>query len=194
MMKKLISTITLCTAVILFMAFTKPAKTEAFKVDTELSSIDWIGRKVTGQHTGKIKITSGEVLMNGKAVKGGSFVMDMTSITSDSERLTGHLKTDDFFSIEKNPTSKFMITKVTAAGKDRINITGNLTIKGITESITFPASVKMQGGSLVAIAKNVLVNRAKFDIRYGSKSFFNDIGNKAIDDDFELGINLVAKK
>lgn len=193
-MKKLLSTLTLCTAVILFMAFTKPVKTVTFKVDTELSSIDWIGRKVTGQHTGKIKISSGEVLMNGKAVKGGSFVMDMTSITSDSERLTGHLKTEDFFSVEKNPTSKFMITKVTSAGKDRINITGNLTIKGNTETITFPATVKMQGGSLVAVAKNVLVNRAKFDIRYGSKSFFNDIGNKAIEDDFELGINLVAKK
>src|SRR5687767_5611054 len=127
-MKKLLSTITLGSAVVLFMAFTKPVKTETFKVDTELSSIDWIGRKVTGQHTGKIKISSGEVLMSGKAIKGGSFVMDMSSITSDSERLTGHLKNDDFFSVDKNPTSKFMITKVTSAGKDRINITGNLTI------------------------------------------------------------------
>ena len=193
-MKKLLSVTTLCTAVILFMAFTKPVKTETFKVDTELSSIDWIGRKVTGQHTGKIKITSGEVKMSGKAVKGGSFTMDMTSITSDSERLTGHLKTDDFFSVEKNPTSAFVITKVTASGKDRINVTGNLTIKGITNEITFPATVKKQGNAIVAVAKNVMVNRAKYDIRYGSKSFFNDIGNKAIDDEFELGINLVAKK
>ena len=193
-MKKLLSTMTLCTAVILFMAFTKPVKTETFKVDTELSSIDWIGRKVTGQHTGKIKITSGEVKMSGKAVKGGSFTMDMTSITSDSERLTGHLKTDDFFSVEKNPTSAFVITKVTAAGKERINVTGNLTIKGITNEITFPATVKKQGNAIVAVAKNVMINRAKYDIRYGSKSFFNDIGNKAIDDEFELGINLVAKK
>jgi len=176
------------------MAFTKPVKTVTFKVDTELSSIDWIGRKVTGQHTGKIKITGGEVVMNGNAIKGGSFVMDMNSITSDSERLTGHLKTDDFFSVEKNPTSKFVIKKVVSAGQDRINVTGDLTIKGITESITFPASVKKQGDTLVAVAKNVLVNRAKFDIRYGSKSFFNDIGNKAIDDDFELSINLIAKK
>jgi len=193
-MKKLISTLTLCTTVILFMAFTKPAKTVTFKVDTELSSIDWIGRKVTGQHTGKIKITDGEVVMNGNAIQGGSFVMDMNSITSDSERLTGHLKTDDFFSVEKNPTSKFVIKKVVSAGQDRINVTGDLTIKGNTESITFPASVKKQGNTLVAVAKNVLVNRAKFDIRYGSKSFFNDIGNKAIDDDFELSINLIAKK
>ncbi|NEU09970.1 YceI family protein [Flavihumibacter sp. R14] len=193
-MKKLLSTLTLSTAVVLFMAFTKPVKTETYKVDTELSSIDWIGRKVTGQHNGKIKIVSGELVTNGNAIKGGSFVMDMKSITSDSERLTGHLKTDDFFAVEKNPTSKFVITKVTAAGKDQINVTGDLTIKGITESITFPAAVKKQDGALVAVAKNVLVNRAKFDVRYGSKSFFNDIGNKAIEDDFELGINLVAKK
>ena len=193
-MKKILSTLTLCTAVILFMAFTKAAKTETFKVDTQLSSIDWIGRKVTGQHSGKIKIASGELLLSGKAVKGGSFIMDMTSISSDSEKLTGHLKTEDFFSVEKNPTSKFQITKVTAAGTDRINVTGNLTIKGITEAITFPATVKKEGNSLVAVAKNVMVNRAKYDIRYGSKSFFNDIGNKAIDDEFELSINLVAKK
>jgi polyisoprenoid-binding protein YceI len=193
-MKKLQATLALCTAVILFMAFTSPVKTETFKVDTELSSIDWIGRKVTGQHTGKIKINAGEVLMSGNALKGGSFVMDMTSITSDSERLTGHLKTDDFFSVEKNPTSSFVITKVTSAGTDRINVTGNLTIKGITEAITFPASVKKEGKALVAVAKSVMINRAKFDIRYGSKSFFNDIGNKAIDDEFELAINLVAKK
>jgi polyisoprenoid-binding protein YceI len=149
---------------------------------------------VTGEHNGKIKITSGEIAVNGNAIKGGSFIMDMTSITSDSERLTGHLKNDDFFSVDKNPTSKFVITKVTAAGAERINVTGNLTIKGITESITFPASVKKEGNSIVAVAKNVLVNRAKFDIRYGSKTFFNDIGNKAIDDNFELAINLVAKK
>lgn len=193
-MKRILSILSLCTAVIMFMAFTKAAKTETFKVDTQLSSIDWIGRKVTGQHTGKIKISSGELLVSGKAVKGGSFIMDMTSISSDSEKLTGHLKTDDFFSVEKNPTSKFQITKVTAAGTDRINVTGNLSIKGITESITFPATVKKDGNSLVAVAKNVMVNRAKYDIRYGSKSFFNDIGNKAIDDEFELSINLVAKK
>lgn len=193
-MKRTLSIFTLFTAMILFMAFTKAPKTETFKVDTQLSSIDWIGRKVTGQHTGKIKISSGELLLNGKAVKGGSFVMDMTSISSDSEKLTGHLKTDDFFSVEKNPTSKFQITKVTAAGNDRINVTGDLTIKGITEEITFPASVKKEGNSVVAVAKNVMVNRAKYDIRYGSKSFFNDIGNKAIDDEFELSINLVAKK
>ncbi|WP_026896899.1 YceI family protein [Daejeonella oryzae] len=193
-MKKLISSLCVSAGVALMLAFTNPVKTETFTVDTQRSSIDWIGRKVTGQHVGKINISSGELLLSGNAVKGGSFIMDMTSITSDNERLTGHLKTDDFFSVQKNATSKFVITKVKSAGADRVDVTGDLTIKGITESITFPASVKKQGNAVVAVAKGIKVNRAKYDIRYGSKSFFNDIGDKAIDDEFELAINLVAKK
>ncbi|MBC7744197.1 MAG: YceI family protein [Flavobacterium sp.] len=186
--------ITIIAAVFLLMAFTTPVKLETYKVDTELSSIDWIGRKVTGKHNGKINISSGEVLVKENDVQGGSFTMDMNSIISDSEKLTSYLKNEDFFSVEKNPTSKFVITKVSSIGNQRINVSGDLTIKGHTESITFPASVKKKGNSLVAIANKIMINRAKFNIRYGSKSFFNDIANKAIDDEFELAINLVAKK
>lgn len=193
-MTKIKSALALGVAIFMVLAFTNPAKVETYKVDTQASSIDWIGRKITGQHTGKIKISSGDLLVNGNAIKGGSFVMDMNSMNSDSQKLTGHLKTDDFFSVEKNPTSKFVITKVTGAGKDRISVTGDLTIKGITQSISFPATVKKEGNAIVAVAKNVMIDRSKFDIRFGSKSFFNDIGDKAIDDNFELGINLVAKK
>ena len=193
-MTKIKSALAFSVAIFMVLAFTNPAKVDTYKVDTEASSIDWIGRKITGQHTGKIKISSGDLLVNGNAIKGGSFVMDMNSMNSDSQKLTGHLKTDDFFSVEKNPTSKFVITKVTGAGKDRINVTGDLTIKGITQSVSFPATVKKEGNAIVAVAKNVMIDRSKFDIRYGSKSFFNDIGDKAIDDNFELGINLVAKK
>ncbi|MEO8794899.1 MAG: YceI family protein [Daejeonella sp.] len=193
-MKKIIAALTFSAGIALFTAFTNPVGTESFKVDTERSSIDWIGRKVTGEHSGKIEISSGELILAGNAIKGGSFVIDMTSLTSDNDRLTGHLKTEDFFSVEKNPQSKFQITKVTAAGSGRINVSGDLTIKGITQPLSFPASVKKQGNTVVAVAKGVKVNRAKYDIRYGSKSFFNDIGDKAIEDDFELSINLVAKK
>ena len=193
-MTKIKSALAFSMAIFMALAFTNPAKVDTYKVDTQASSIDWIGRKITGQHTGKIKISSGDLLVNGNAIKGGSFIMDMNSMNSDSQKLTGHLKTDDFFSVEKNPTSKFVITKVTGAGKDRINVIGDLTIKGITQSISFPATVKKEGNAIVAVAKNVMIDRSKFDIRYGSKSFFNDIGDKAIDDNFELGINLVDKK
>jgi polyisoprenoid-binding protein YceI len=197
-MKKILTS-TLLASTVLFLAFTKP-KTETYKVDTEKSSIEWIGRKVTGQHNGVIKLAGGELAVAGNAVKAGTVTIDMNSITvldlegNSKEKLTGHLKSDDFFSVEKNPVSKFQITKVSAASADRVNVTGNLTIKGITKSLTFPATVKKQGDVVVAVAKGVKVNRAQYDIRYGSNSFFGDLGNKAIDDEFELSFNLVAKK
>lgn len=199
-MKKSISILGLATSVILFMAFTKPVKKEVFKIDTEKSSIDWVAKKVTGKHNGTIKIASGELVLNNKALKSGSFLIDMNSIVvSDltgeyNQKLITHLRSDDFFSVEKNAVSKFEITKIKAAGKDRMNITGNLTIKGITQPITFPASIKMDGKAIVAVAKGVKVDRTKYDIRYGSKTFFGSIGDKAIDDEFELAINLVATK
>lgn len=199
-MKKIIFSLGLLTVVIITMSFVKPAKKEVYKIDNQKSSIEWLAKKVTGQHTGTIKLSSGQLEANGNALKSGSFSIDMNTIVcSDlqgeyNQKLIGHLRSDDFFSVEKNPVSKFDITKVTAAGTDRVNITGNLTIKGITQPITFPASVKKQDNAIVAVAKNVKVDRTKYDIRYGSKSFFASIGDKAIDDEFELSINLVATK
>lgn len=169
-------------------------KDDVYTVDTERSTIDWSAKKVVGGHVGKVKISSGTLIHSEKGLKGGNFVMDLVNLTSDSERLTTHLKNDDFFSVDKHPSSKFEITKVSAAGADRVNISGNLTIKGITHPLTFPASVKQQKGVIVAVANGVRVDRTKYDIKYRSKSFFGDIGDKAIDDEFELNINLTAKK
>ena len=109
------------------------------------------------------------------------------------DKLLGHLKSEDFFGVEKNPITKFDITKIDYTTPKNANITGNLTIKGITNSITFPATVSVKGKTFTAEAKQVIIDRTKFDIRYGSKSFFN-LGDKAIDNDFELSIKLVASK
>lgn len=175
-------------------------KADVYTVDVARSKIEWIGRKVTGQHSGEIKIATGNLNANGKALASGTFAMDMTSMTctdldaTNGGKLLGHLKSDDFFSVQKNPTSKFVITKITATGAEKATITGDLTIKGITNSISFPASVKQEGSFIVAVAKGVKINRTQFDIKYGSKSFIAGIGDKAIDDEFELNIDLVAKK
>ena len=193
-MKKLISIFSLITGMVFLMAFNEPVKEETYTVDTERSTIEWTAKKVGGGHVGTVKISEGSLIYNGKSLKSGSFLMNMSTITSDNAKVTTHLKTDDFFSAEKNPTSKFEINKVTSAGVDRVNISGNLTIKGITQPITFPASVKKQGDIVVAVAKGVKVDRTKYEIKFRSKSFFGDIGDKAIDDEFELSINLVAKK
>lgn len=197
-MKKILTSALLASTV-LFLAFTKP-KTVSYTVDTEKSSVEWIGKKVTGQHNGTIKLASGNLVVSGNAIKDGSIVIDMNSIVildlqgNSNKNLSNHLRSDDFFSVENHPTAKFDITKVTSAGADRVNVTGNLTIKGITKPLTFPASVKKQGDVIVAVAKGVKVNRTQYEIKYRSKSFFGDIGDKAIDDEFELSFNLVAKK
>lgn len=178
------------------MAFTFKPAADIYTVDTEKSSIEWLAKKVTGQHNGTIKISTGTLLYNGAALTGGKFDINMNTIADadGSEKLIGHLKSEDFFSVAKNPVSTFVITKVMAAGKDQVNITGNLTIKGITDVVTFPATVKKQGNLVVAVAKGIRINRIKYDIRYGSKSFFASIGDKAIDDEFELSVNLLARK
>ncbi|WP_304064328.1 YceI family protein [Pedobacter glucosidilyticus] len=191
--------ILLIALVSMIMVAFKPAAVE-YKVDTQKSKIEWIGKKVTGEHRGEIKLSSGVLNYNGNALSGGNFIINMNSMTvTDLEgemnaKLLGHLKADDFFGVDKYSQSKFTITKVTPVSSGKVNITGNLTIKGITQPITFPAAVSIKNGVLVAVAQGVKVDRTKYDIKYGSKSFFDSLGDKAINDDFELNINLVAKK
>ena len=115
-----------------------------------------------------------------------------------SDKLVGHLKSDDFFSVEKFKTATFKIKSVkplAVAGEGKANqtITGDLTIKGITHEITFPVMVSFKNGKMVAIGE-ATVDRSKFDVRYGSPSFFENIGDKAIYDDFTLNFKLAAKK
>ena len=193
-MKKIFLTLSIITGMAVFMSFDKPLKDTTYTVDTERSAIDWTAKKVGGGHTGTIKITSGSLVHNGKTLTKGTFLINMSSITSDNARVTTHLKSDDFFAAEKNPNSKFEITKVTPAGTDRVNIAGNLTIKGISQPITFPATVKTKKDVIVAVATGIRVDRTKYDIKFRSKTFFLDIGDRAVDDEFELNINLVAKK
>lgn len=192
-MKKHITALCLISGVFILSAF-RPLKDDLFKVDTEKSTINWSAKKVGGGHTGTVKISNGSLVYSGKALKGGSFLMDMSSITSDNARVTNHLKSDDFFSSVKNPTSKFEIVKVSSTGKDRVSINGNLSIKGITHPLTFQATVKQQNNVVIAVANGIRIDRTKYDIKFRSKTFFGDIGDKAIDDEFELNINLTAKK
>ncbi|MBL0330633.1 MAG: YceI family protein [Bacteroidetes bacterium] len=180
-------------------AFTTPkASSVNYSIDTKASTATWLAKKVTGQHEGGVAISKGNIVSDGKNITGGTFEIDMTSITctdlTDKEyngKLIGHLKSDDFFSIEKNPTAKFELTKATLKSGNDYTVTGKLTIKGITNEITFPAMIKMDAKTFVTVAK-IMVNRTKYDIKYGSASFFEGIGDKAINDEFELNINVVA--
>lgn len=180
----------LSALLILFVSFGLNA--QAVKIDTEKSSIHWVGKKITGQHDGTIDFSGGTLVFDGKKLTGGSFTVDMTTISAtdvegkSKEKLDGHLKADDFFGVDKHPTSKLEFKKVTDKGKGVYTVTADMTIKGITNPVTFDMTIKENS----AMTK-FNVDRTKFDIKYGSKSFFEGIGDKAINDEFELEVKLV---
>lgn len=192
---KLVSSVALMALVLA--SFTLPVKTTSYNVDTNQSKVEWIGRKVTGEHNGSIKIKEGNLEVDGNNLQGGSFVIDMNSlVNADLEgeykgKLEGHLKSDDFFGVATHPTAQFIITKAQAKKDGQYDITGDLTIKNITHEITFPATVKVNGTQVTADAK-IVVDRSKYDVRYGSGSFFDNLGDKTIYDDFDLQVSLVA--
>ena len=180
---------------IVLIAFTTVAFTaapaEKKEVNIKTSKVTWKGYKVTGSHQGTIAIKSGFLSFEGNKLTGGECIIDMTSLTNtDLEgeykgKLEGHLKSDDFFGVEKYPTAKLTITKAKASGKNSYDVTGNISIKGKTNSINFVLSV--YGNKANASLK---IDRSKFDVRYGSTSFFDDLKDKAIYDDFDLIIDL----
>ncbi len=190
----------IAAAAVTAFAFTPIVKKAAttYTVDTKTTTATWLGKKVTGQHTGAVSISKGSITSDGKNITGGTLEFDMNTITNtdltDPEwnaKLVGHLKSEDFFNVAKNPTATFVITKAVLKSGNDYDVTGKLTIKGITNEITFPAMIKMDAKTFVTVAK-ITVNRTKFDIKYGSASFFESIGDKAISDDFELSVNVVA--
>lgn len=176
---------------------------DTYKVDAKSSKITWIAEKITGKHSGTIAVAGGDVSNNHGQIE-GKFNFDMTSINvTDLEgemkgKLEGHLKSEDFFSVTKFPSSSFEIVSIAPRtgvqpGEPNFNVTGKLTIKGITKDISFPAIIKFEGSQMSTKAE-VKVDRTKFDIRYGSKTFFADIGDKAIYDEFTLKLDIVATK
>ena len=169
-------------------------------VNTTKSNIKWIGKKVLGQHNGQVKIQDGSFTLKNNVLTGGEFTIDMKSITCDdltdpdyNKKLIGHLNSMDFFNVEQFPTATLKITKVLKNTKiaNTYNLTANLTVKGITKSITFPATFKKVGNVFEGTAK-ITLDRTKWDIKYGSSSFFEGLGDKAIKNEIELNVNIAT--
>ena len=170
-----------------------------YVVDASGSTVKWLGKKVTGEHSGAIKVKEGNLEVVDGDIKGGTIFIDMQSITNDDieneefkQKLIGHLKSDDFFSVEANPTAKLVLTKVEKSG-DNYTVTGDLTIKGITNPVTFSSTSSLVEDVLKLDGK-MTIDRTKYNVRYGSSSFFDNLGDKVIYDDFTLDFVLVAKK
>jgi polyisoprenoid-binding protein YceI len=177
----------------------------AYKLQPQLSTLGWEGKAVTHGHNGTMNFSSGELLVKGSSIVGGTVTVDMKTMKAtdikDAEsqgKFVGHMSSDDFFGAEKFPTSTFKIVSVTpikgaAKEADNVTIAGDMTIKGVTQRISFPAKAGVKDGIASATGK-VTIDRTKFGLKYGSKSFFDSLGDKAINDTFDLTFNVIAKK
>lgn len=173
-------------------------KEATYNVDAKETKVKWHGKKVTGEHFGYVNIKDGNLMIAEGKLTGGEFSVDMTSITNTdleneqyNQKLVGHLKSDDFFAVEQHPAANFVITNVKSKGSGNYEVTGEMTIRGITNQVTFPAAVTMNGSKVTANAEIVL-DRSKYNVKYNSGSFFDNLGDKLIYDEFTLNVNLVA--
>ncbi len=180
-------------ALVAFVALTTTlVSAQGKNVDVTKSTIKWVGKKVTGQHDGTVNLKSGALFFKDNKLNKGKFIVDMTTIQvtdlkagEGKEKLEGHLKADDFFGTEKFATATILFTKVTPKANGVYTVTANLTIKDKTNPVTFDITVKANSATA-----NLVVDRTKFDIKYGSGSFFDNLGDKAISDNFDLTVSL----
>ena len=164
------------------------------------SVIEWTGSKVIGgDHTGTISIKDSQFEFKKGQLSGGTVIADMTTITNTdldgewNQKLVGHLNSDDFFSTAKHPTATLKITKVSkGTDANTYKVVADLTIKGITKSQNFVATVKPDGKHHV-ITANVNIDRTQYDVKYGSSSYFDSLGDKAISDNFNLNVTIYTQ-
>ncbi|WP_461305046.1 YceI family protein [Aureisphaera sp.] len=187
-MKKTLKVLLIAIIATSFAAFTPPVD-KVWKVQE--STITWVGKKVTGQHTGTISLKEGYIKMNDDRIVGGNFIIDMTSLQvtdlkagRGKEKLEGHLSSDDFFGVAEHPTARLVIAGSSKTGNSYA-VEGSITIKGVTQPISF--TMDMNGKTANA---KVSIDRTKFGIRHGSGSFFDNLGDKAINDMFDLDVTL----
>jgi polyisoprenoid-binding protein YceI len=171
------------------------AFSQDFTVNTVKSSLKWTGKKVTGEHYGYITLKDGSLTLKKDKIVSGTFTIDMSTIIdvdlTDKEwndKLVGHLKSDDFFGVEKYPTSTLKITESTPFKDGLASVKGTLTIKGITNPVSF--DVKQDGTTYTT---SITVDRTLYDVKYGSGKFFEGLGDKTIYDDFILDVKIVVQ-
>jgi len=167
---------------------------QPLQVDTKKSTINWHGKKVTGEHFGTIEIENGWLFLEDDKIADGEFIIDMTSLKNTDlkddgyrAKLENHLKSDDFFGIVKFPQSRLQIIDSEQVSENKLNVKGNLTIKDITHPIEF--ITEKEGDNFLA---EIVIDRSKYDVRYGSGSFFDGLGDKMIYDNFILKVNIVT--
>ena len=166
-------------------------------VDKLGSNIQWIGRKVTGEHSGHIEVAGGFIVHADGKLTSGEILMNMQSITVDdiedpkwNQKLVDHLKNDDFFNSEKYPTAKFVFTKFKGKGADT-HVSGNITIRDKTVPTNLVINVVVDADSSYSTG-TINIDRSLFGVKYGSGTFFEGLGDKMIMDEFTLNFKVIA--
>ena len=174
-----------------FNGTTNLSNDEVIPVNTSKSTVKWKGEKVTGFHEGIISIKTANLTFDNDVLTGGEVIIDMSTINCTDlsgpykNKLEEHLNSDDFFNVLDYPVSKLKITKCTKVNENKYNVVADLTIKEITKSVEFETELINN----VATA-NLNIDRTKFDIKYSSESFFKNLGDKMIYDNFSLTVNI----
>lgn len=203
-MKKL--TMSILSLAFIFTAYAgnENAKEKVMTVSPAESTVEWLGKKVTGQHNGEVNVRQGNIVLNESGQLKSAYVqVDMKTITCEdlkdpetNAKLVGHLKSDDFFSVEKHPYAEIHLKKFEAGSETgQYTASGDLTIKGKKHPITVPFTYSVSDGKMTA-SGSFEFDRSNYDVRYGSSSFFDNLGDKAIYDDVKLDFTVVgmAKK
>ena len=168
---------------------------EKYIADVTASTIEWKGFKPTGTHNGTINLDNGVFNMADGKINSGTFLINMSSIkdADGSARLEGHLKHADFFDVENHPSAAFEITGLEDV-EGKTMLSGNLTLKDMKNNVTFPVTITNENGAMTLTSDTFSIDRTKWDVQYGSKSIFKDLGDKFINDDIELKITVKATK
>lgn len=177
-----------------------PTHVDEFKIDSKKSKFTWTAKKVTATHFGNVTATKGKIRMDHGKLIGAEFFIDMNTITCtdiESEKynkmLVDHLKNEDFFDVVNYPIANFKLIRATSTGEGSFNVIGELRIKKSVEVINFDMKLEERMGALSANGSFVF-DRTKFDIIYGSGTFFDDLGDKAIEHEVKVDFNIVATK
>ncbi len=175
-----------------------------YNVDPAASVINWEGAKVAYSHTGTVPVANGQLIVADNNIVGGKFAIDLRQIQNtdipDEEKkgkLVGHLMSPDFFDVEKYPMANFTITQVQPAAEGAAHthdLTGNLTMKDATKSITIPATVTMEGGMLKATTPKFTIDRTEWGVNYNNSGIVGIVKDDIINDNIGLEIMLVANK
>jgi len=192
-MKTALKKVMLSTCLVLVSVSFFAQSNSTYTIDKVNSIIHWKGFKPLGSQAGTIKLLSGSINIENNQITGGKFVADMTTLKDNngSERLENHLKSIDFFDTEKYPTSSFTIKNIRNS-KDGTFLIGDLNIKNTIKEVAIPATIVISSNTIKISTKTIKINRAEFNIKYKSKSFFDNLKDKFIEDDFDLQVDIVG--